>query len=468
MAFNWSAPTSSLTDFNYQIDVMKFTSSTAAFGSASFQADDAATAVNGAPVYFAIKLVVPSDVDDDVEANAKVDVKFTAIDGMKGKEKIDISNLSAGTYYYYDATGTFQPIEFFRANVYGMNYIAETPVYAKACLDTDTAKVEAKVYSNRPLGKWFTVGGYDIGKTYAVAAGTQDNALVANAITAIEQGGTGPVYGTFQTGRSFVITFANALVYQPGSITYTIGGVSATIDIAPNQDATYIARAVAAKLGSPVRININGQNVLFNLVINGTMIGFTEVSETASNGALQYANLGSALPAVSATMGDATGGVKVVEFREAAEPIGSGDLVAVLPLNSSDRVLAIIGSAAEATSYKTEGGDPIQVAYGGNAPWAGTAATIDLLEWLDDGNAGSFKDAVVAGQVYMTDDNMRAAFGFANSVSDSITWQANSTPIILDPTVSIPKTGDNASVIGFAMIMAAVVLAAVAVKKVKA
>ena len=68
----------------------------------------------------------------------------------------------------------------------------------------------------------------------------------------------------------------------------------------------------------------------------------------------------------------------------------------------------------------------------------------------------------------MTNANLRAAFGWSYSQSDSITWNANSTPIILDPTVGIPKTGDNASVIGFAMIMVAVVAAAVAVRKVNA
>ena len=75
---------------------------------------------------------------------------------------------------------------------------------------------------------------------------------------------------------------------------------------------------------------------------------------------------------------------------------------------------------------------------------------------------------VADGKVYMSDDNLKAAFGFAYKSESTATWKANSTPIILDPTVTIPKTGDNASVIGFAMIMVAVVAAAVAVKKVKA
>ena len=91
-----------------------------------------------------------------------------------------------------------------------------------------------------------------------------------------------------------------------------------------------------------------------------------------------------------------------------------------------------------------------------------------LYAWLNDGNANTFMAALDNDEIYMSNDNLWEAFGFSYSQSDSATWKANSTPIILDPTVSIPKTGDNASVIGFAMIMVAVVAAAVAVRKVNA
>ena len=72
------------------------------------------------------------------------------------------------------------------------------------------------------------------------------------------------------------------------------------------------------------------------------------------------------------------------------------------------------------------------------------------------------------GNVYMTKKNLRTVFGFSYSVSDSVDWTATNYPIIVDTNVGIPKTGDNASVIGFAMIMVAVVAAAVAVRKVNA
>ena len=101
-------------------------------------------------------------------------------------------------------------------------------------------------------------------------------------------------------------------------------------------------------------------------------------------------------------------------------------------------------------------------------PKGSPSAIVKLYQWLNNGDADSIEAAIDNDEMYMTDDNLRAAFGFSYSQSDSATWKANSTPIILDPTVSIPKTGDNASVIGFAMIMVAVVAAAVAVRKVNA
>ena len=73
-----------------------------------------------------------------------------------------------------------------------------------------------------------------------------------------------------------------------------------------------------------------------------------------------------------------------------------------------------------------------------------------------------------AGKIYMNETNLRNLFGYSYKVSDSVDWTATNYPIIVDTNVGIPKTGDNASVIGFAMIMVAVVAAAVAVRKVNA
>ena len=81
---------------------------------------------------------------------------------------------------------------------------------------------------------------------------------------------------------------------------------------------------------------------------------------------------------------------------------------------------------------------------------------------------GFTTDDLNNGKVYMTEKNLRTVFGYSYKVTDSVNWTATNYPIIVDTNVGIPKTGDNASVIGFAMIMVAVVAAAVAVRKVNA
>lgn len=150
-AFNWGPAASSGDSFGYGIDVIKFTRSTGEIGSSYFNADDAATAVNGADVYFAIKLTVPDLLaTNDIRANAEVKIDATAISGFDGGT-YDISGLSKGTYYYMeDAPGLadgFYLIDAFVANARWMNFVSETPVFARYCLDTDTAEVYAEVTS---------------------------------------------------------------------------------------------------------------------------------------------------------------------------------------------------------------------------------------------------------------------------------------------------------------------------------
>ena len=150
-------------------------------------------------------------------------------------------------------------------------------------------------------------------------------------------------------------------------------------------------------------------------------------------------------------------------FRKADNTLGNGELVAVFFRNGDDKVYA------HATSTATVPAEWAGVFATPGAKWTTDAyAAFTLYGWLNNNNATEFSAALKAGDVYMTDSNLRKAFGFSFKSTDSATWAANSTPIILDPTVSIPKTGDNASVIGFAMIMVAVVAAAVAVRKVNA
>ena len=308
----WEKPASEAVtndNFGYSIDVIKFTRSTGGLGSSYFNADDAATAVNGADVYYAIKLVVDNP-SDAVKANAKADVSFTAIQDATGKAGIKLKGLGNGVYYFGEIGRElgFYTIDNFVANSLKMNATAETPVFAARCLDTATAKVSAKVYSERPLDA-------------KPGNGTADSPFTWNGYT---------------------VEYYEDYNYKDSGIDY-------------------------------IRFTKGGNWIQFEINADGV-----------------------------------------------------------------------------AKRYQDSGN------------FAGTSFEWDLYSAL------SIDPAMLsAGSVYMTKTNLRSAFGFAYSQSDSVTWNANSTPIILDP-IGIPKTGDNASVIGFAMIMVAVVAAAVAVRKVNA
>ena len=463
-AFNWGPAASSGDSFGYGIDVIKFTRSTGEIGSSYFNADDAATAVNGADVYFAIKLTVPDLLaTNEIRKNAKVEINATAISGFDGGT-YDISDLGKGTYYYMeDAPGLadgFYLIDAFVANARWMNFVSETPVFARYCLDTDTAEVYAEVTSDRPLGRWFNVGNYDIGKvTVGGTAGTPASVTFGPNTVA--------VYDASDVNRptQFNFNFGGFSAAQKCTLVYNLAGITVKHETpAGSADGTVTARdVIASKLGVGSTVEIDG--VKFTVNYNATYpttVYFTEVGAPGS----YTTKFNGYTPIFSAeALGTAgTAGTTVVEFREANHPIGKGDLIAVIPLGSSDLALDVLGSKEELEDYNN---GALKTEYKG-ATWAGTQAITNLMAWLDEGNSKTFRDAVAAREVYFTDSNMRTAFGFANKVSDSITWKANSTPIILDPTVSIPKTGDNASVIGFAMIMVAVVAAAVAVRKVNA
>ncbi len=468
-AFNWGPAASSGDSFGYGIDVIKYTRSTGEIGSSYFNSDDAATAVNGADVYFAIRLTVPDLLaTNDIRANAEVKIDATAINGFDGGT-YDISDLGKGTYYYMeDAPGLadgFYLIDAFVANARWMNFVSETPVFARYCLDTDTAEVYAEVTSDRPLGRWFTVGGYDIGK---VALGAAD-AIPANVAI---QGArvTMDDEGDMTAATEITFNFPSIRNYQASDceVNYNMFGYTGTVTVEAGETMrnTDVAQEVAGDLnirqaGNTV-FTIDGVN--FSAALNGNRIIFTE--EVAPSYTTEYYNNPPAFTFTAAGTA-AVPGTEVIEFREASTPVGNGDVVAVIPLDGNDKALDVLASAQELSGYN---GGVLNAYYTGQnrVTWAGTQAVTDLMAWLDEGNSKTFRDAVAAGEVYMTDSNLRTAFGFAYKVSDSITWKANSTPIILDPTVGIPKTGDNASVIGFAMIMVAVVAAAVAVRKVNA
>ena len=472
-AFNWGPAASSGDSFGYGIDVIKYTRSTGEIGSSYFNADDAATAVNGADVYFAIKLTVPDLLaTNDIRANAEVKIDATAISGFDGGT-YKISDLGKGTYYYMeDAPGLadgFYLIDDFVANERWMNFVSETPVFARYCLDTDTAEVYAEVTSDRPLGRWFTVGGYDIGK---VALGAAD-AIPANVAI---QGADVTMKEAGNQEKATVITFTFPTIqnYQDSEceVNYKMFDFTGTVTVAAGKTSNKVVAATVAEAldideAGNALFTIDGVN--FSAALSGSKIIFTE--QVAPSYTNKYHNNPPAFTFAAAGTA-AVPGTEVIEFREASTPAGNGAVVAVIPLDGNDKALDVLASAQELNGYNggvlkpyyTTGQNPGQ----NRVKWAGTKAVTDLMAWLDEGNSKTFRDAVAAGEVYMTDSNLRTAFGFAYKVSDSITWKANSTPIILDPTVGIPKTGDNASVIGFAMIMVAVVAAAVAVRKVNA
>ena len=457
-AFNWGPAASSGDSFGYGIDVIKYTRSTGEIGSSYFNADDAATAVNGADVYFAIKLTVPDLLaTNDIRANAEVKIDATAISGFDGGT-YDISGLSKGTYYYMeDAPGLadgFYLIDAFVANAHWMNFVSETPVFARYCLDTDTAEVYAEVTSDRPLGRWFNVGNYDIGKV-AVGGTAAVPANVTFNTDKVQVAGDDSV----DDPTVFTFIFRGFDAHEACTVVYNLAGISVELELSRGpRNGTAIAKAIAKKLGIGSVVTI--EDVEFQVALNGNEVTFTEVGAPGDYDTKFYGKTPIFTAEAIGTAG--TAGTTVVEFREANHPIGKGKLIAVIPLGSGDLALDVIGSKDELNAYNN-----LKAEYAG-AKWAGTEAITNLMAWLDEGNSKTFRDAVAAREVYFTDSNMRTAFGFANKVSDSITWKANSTPIILDPTVGIPKTGDNASVIGFAMIMVAVVAAAVAVRKVNA
>lgn len=317
-AFVWDKPADQTAETfasRYQIDVVKLVNQTGIIGTNSMIADDNATAVNNAPVYFYIKLTVSgaSATDPDaIQQNAKVDINFTSLQSvtssstvvdLPSSETIDISGLTNGSYFCNITANDshwFEPL----TNAAMDNSVFANAVIEARCLDTDTAKVSAKVYADRPFGTVFNAGNYDV--------------LINTAATQ-------------------------------------------------------------------------------------------------------------------------------VTFLEANSRGATASVIAVFTLNGDGLVTGVtLGAKGTSTNI------------------------IELYRWLNNGDADSIEDAIANKEMYMTKANLRAAFGFSYSQSDSATWKANSTPIILDPTVSIPKTGDNASVIGFAMIMVAVVAAAVAVRKVNA
>ncbi|MDR0840807.1 MAG: hypothetical protein LBN26_05405 [Christensenellaceae bacterium] len=304
-AFSWDAPAadSNANGFGYEVDVVKYARQTGALASSYPVVEPNAKAVNGADVYFAIKVVIPSSPKEEVKDTAELEVKLTSLD-LAGTYALPLDTYAGGTYYVVPQAGgigLMTPSQFNQANA-GSSYLFTNaaPVFSLRVMDTDTAKVAAKVISKRPLPATFDNGDY-------------------------------------------------------------------TIDV-----------------------------------------------QSAS---LAFYNKGAA--------------------------VGTDTPIATFSRNGSGKVTGV-----------ASGDDSM--------------AVLKLYRWLGNGNADVTYQLIDEGKMYMSDDNIRAAWGWNYKAEDSITWAANADPIITGPALSIPKTGARAGVAGFALLMVAAIAAAAAYRRVKA
>ncbi len=91
-AFSWEKPAQPTPEkIGYSIDVLKCTLVTGAAGSYYYNVDDNAVAVNGADVYWAVKLTVdgPSDL---IQSTAYADVEISGL-GLSSVKAIPLSGL---------------------------------------------------------------------------------------------------------------------------------------------------------------------------------------------------------------------------------------------------------------------------------------------------------------------------------------------------------------------------------------
>ena len=286
-AYSWLKPAETTTDdtnFGYAIDVIKFTRSTAGLGSSYFNEDNAATAVNGADVYYAIKLVV-NNPSDAVKEVAKATINFTAIDNY-GNEYTPVVPTENGVYYYAApnesfAAGSFRLINYFVENHLQMNATAETPVFAARCLDTATAKVAAKVEAKRNLDNWFTVGEYNIKRD--PATGNVKISPKANAYVEFYLDGDDQVTGYGYTGLTVdevndIFKFLDA-----GSIDQFVNAMNAD-EIYMTDDNLRAAFGFSYSSSDSVTWNANSTPIILDPTVsipktgdNASVIGFAMI-----------------------------------------------------------------------------------------------------------------------------------------------------------------------------------------------
>ena len=524
-AFSWEKPSQpSPEEIGYDIEVIKCVLVTGAAGSYYYNVDDTAVAVNGADVYWAVKLTVDNP-SNQIKSTAYADVEISGL-GLSSVKAIPLSGLDSGVYYFMPsgAGGYFQKIETIIANG------GQSPVLATRCTDTQTAKVTAQVYSERVLGEAFNVGDYDVQvrpfltelkyeapdsqncylrqddkekKVYQdgqIYNDTNNQAVLDEYKTttssdpsaddaAAAQESFPDVYKNesgkdWNPANQFRITLPKEgwnyslqnknYVYEH---IFMIGGYPCIIPA--TNGAKYYAKDLAymvyeilqSKLGS-IR-NAKGETIpglsvtldpteyaSQSLVILDTVAGsFLRADDLRSlvftfsaDPGYDWTQDGNNIPVMhyhASYENDESKQTKLVTFYQAANPVGTGPAIAQFVLNGDRQVQAVITSEAQWNEYfaaylqgDDDLGDPNS---GSNGTYLRIVdqrptsflgdmdAIFDLMAWLDEGEIDSIFDAIDAGEMYMTDENLWEALGYAYRFEDSVSWQASTVPIIVDP-----------------------------------
>ena len=524
-AFSWEKPAQPTPEkIGYSIDVLKCTLVTGAAGSYYYNVDDNAVAVNGADVYWAVKLTVDNP-SNQIKSTAYADVEISGL-GLSSVKAIPLSGLDSGVYYFMPsgAGGYFQKIETIIANG------GQSPVQATRCTDTQTAKVTAQVYSERVLGEAFNVGDYDV-QVRPFLTELKYEAPVSDLCYLRQDDKEKKVYEDGQiyndtnnqevlekyekvnphvdemykeaAKNSFPDVYANANLTAPWNpanqfrITlpedgwkfslqnknyvyehiFVIGGYPCIIPA--TNGASYNAKDLAdvvyeilqSKLGS-IR-NAKGETIpglsvtldtteyaSQSLVIWDSAAGpFLKepanlrslVFTFSADPSYEWGASGNNIPVIhyhATYENDESKQTKLVTFYQAANPVGTGPAIAQFVLNGDRQVQAVITSEAQWNEYFAayiQGDDDLE------KPDSGTGGTylrvadqrptflgdmdaiFDLMAWLDEGEIDSIFDAIDAGEMYMTDENLWEALGYAYRFEDSVSWQASTVPIIVDP-----------------------------------
>ena len=518
-AFSWEKPAQpSPEEIGYDIEVIKCVLVTGAAGSYYYNVDDTAVAVNGADVYWAVKLTVDNP-SNQIKSTAYADVEISGL-GLSSVKAIPLSGLDSGVYYFMPsgAGGYFQKIETIIANG------GQSPVLATRCTDTQTAKVTAQVYSERVLGEAFNVGDYDVqvrpfltelkyeapnsnlcylrqddkdkGKIY----NDTNNQEVLDKYEATGRTPSQPASDAADKSFPDVYKGKSSKEWNPAyqfRITlpekgwnfslqnknyayehiFMIGGYPCIIPA--TNGAKYYAKDLAhmvyeilqSKLGS-IR-NAKGQIIpglsvrldpteyaSQSLVIKEHAGGYIQqetvdlrswVFTFSADPGYAWEEDGNNIPVMhyhATYENDESKQTKLVTFYQAANPVGTGPAIAQFVLNGDRQVQAVITSEAQWNEYFAayiQGDDDLE------KPDSGTGGTylrvadqrptflgdmdaiFDLMAWLDEGEIDSIFDAIDAGEMYMTDENLWEALGYAYRFEDSISWAASTVPIIVDP-----------------------------------